>query len=103
MILPLMNKKSRNKHYDIGLAEVHYLWHIVKAKYDFLQLLDIWLNQVHDQDLLVLIKMYGLVSFANTSKPKDGSANSPYTRGCQRGAVRGRSPAPVGPPNLPER
>ncbi|AGL00599.1 DUF3231 family protein [Desulfoscipio gibsoniae] len=58
MILPFMNKKIKNKHYDVGVAEVHYLWHMVKAKYDFLQLLDIWLNQVHDRELHALIKMY---------------------------------------------
>ncbi len=53
-----MDKRIKNKHYDIGVAEVHYLWHMVKAKYDFLQLLDIWTNQVHDKDLLALMKMY---------------------------------------------
>jgi len=61
LILPLLGKKkSKNKHYDIGLAEVHYLWHMVKAKYDFLQLLDTWTNQVHDQDLLALMKVYAI-------------------------------------------
>jgi len=52
------NKKAKKKHYDIGLAEAHYLWHLTKAKYDFLQLLDVWTNQVHDKDLLALMKMY---------------------------------------------
>ena len=58
MILPLLDRKTKKMHYDIGLAEAHYLWHIVKAKYDFLQLLDSWTNQVHDKDLLALIKIY---------------------------------------------
>lgn len=58
MILSRMDKKVKNKHYDIGLAEVHYLWHMVKAKYDLLQLLDVWENQVHDKDLLAMMKIY---------------------------------------------
>ncbi len=57
-MLPLLGKKANKMNYDIGLAEAHYLWQIVKAKYDFLQLLDNWKTQVHDQDLLAVIKLY---------------------------------------------
>lgn len=58
MRLLLVDKKVNNKHYELGLAEAHYLWHIVKAKYDFLQRLDTFTNQVHDNDLLTLMKIY---------------------------------------------
>jgi len=57
-MLPLLGKKTNKINYDIGLAEAHYLWQTVKAKYDLLQLLDTWTTQVHDQDLLAVIKIY---------------------------------------------
>ncbi|WP_207706540.1 DUF3231 family protein [Desulfallas thermosapovorans] len=59
LISTLLSKINKNSHYEIGLSEVHYLWHIIKAKYDFLHFSDIWANQVHDKDLLAIIKIYG--------------------------------------------
>lgn len=57
-MLPLLGRRANKMNYDIGLAEAHYLWQILKAKYDFLQLLDAWTIQVHDRDLLAVMKVY---------------------------------------------